>query len=227
MTQPNTFIFADDYDAHAAAVMDRYQHGDLRVFRQWVQGYVAADVRVECRVLYSSKGNPAIRALAHRMDENGFFATQGGDDVIDVYSLSPYDLGPAVAGVAALTKPGGREEIQIPGELLPRAWTEAERPDDAEPFSVRVQAVSPATTTIKASAFTATATVQSHWLPVRSWGFDHGKNAAVWVTVENDGDYICRPGTNGATPMTKRLLTSRIDELIAEDVASLREVLGR
>ena len=41
-------------------------------------------------------------------------ATQRPDDVVEMFTLSPYDLGPAIAGMVELTKPGARPVIVIP-----------------------------------------------------------------------------------------------------------------
>ena len=77
--------------------------------------------------------------------------------------------------------------------------------------------------TIPASEVSAYSTVQSHWLPTRKWGFDGRKNSVVWIRVIDDGDYMYAPDFSHAVPMTAMALHQRVDELIAEDVAILRE----
>ena len=69
----------------------------------------------------------------------------------------------------------------------------------------------------------AFATVQSHWRPSRRWGFDRGKNAVVWVRIKGDGEYIYSTDFHQALPVTTRILAERIDQLIAEDVASIKK----
>jgi hypothetical protein len=41
--------------------------------------------------------------------------------------------------------------------------------------------------------------------------------------VRDDGDYLYESGREHARPMTESMLRQRIDQLIAEDVAILRE----
>lgn len=105
---------------NTAVVADRYDSGDLRVFKPWAQAYVRADIWVECRVNFTSD-DPDLRILAYRAGESGFLASQRpGEDVVDVYELSPYELGTAVAGSAELVGPGAHSAIVIPGY-----WTDS------------------------------------------------------------------------------------------------------
>ena len=68
---------------------------------------------------------------------------------------------------------------------------------------------------------TAFATVQSHWRPTRRWGFDRRKNAAVWVRIKDDGEYLFAADFREARPMSRPVLAERIDKLIAADVKVL------
>ena len=52
---------------------------------------------------------------------------------------------------------------------------------------------------------------------------DPGKNAAVWVRIKDDGDYLYQPDFSQAKPMSRPMLAERIDRLISEDVKALRQ----
>ena len=120
LTRPSRFSTRNEYVDYATSVPDRFNHGDLRTIRRWAASYAHADIRVECHVQYIPADTPSIRVVAHRAGELGYLAKQRpDDDVIDVYELSPYDLGAAVADSVDLTKPGNRSEIVIP-EYVPR-----------------------------------------------------------------------------------------------------------
>lgn len=227
-TLPNQHVYADDYDAFAASVIERYRYGDLQVFTKWARAYEEADIRVECRVLFASDKATPVRIVAHRQDQFGYHATQRAGDVVEVHTLSPYELGPAIADAVTLSKPGKRSEIAVPGNLVPQIWLDdaaAQILDDADRtvFSVREKVIDRAVPQVSHPDLAASGTVQSHWRPSRRWGFDRGKNALVWVSVKDDGDYICIPGSAHAKPMSRNVLPRQIDELIAEDVSVLRE----
>lgn len=106
-TRRTDFATRDEAQAHANTVPDRYNHGDLNVFMDSVAAYHEADIRVECQVQYIPADTPNLRVIAYRSDELGFFATQRPDaDVIDVYTVSPYDLSAAVCEAIPFTQPG-------------------------------------------------------------------------------------------------------------------------
>jgi hypothetical protein len=218
-TQPSRFATRDDALAYASTVPDRFNYGDLSDFKKCVDAYNSADIWVECHVQFIPADTPSVRVLAYRAGELGFFAAQQPEaDLIDIYTVSPYDLGEAICDVVSLTQPGCHQKIVIP-EYVRRAAAEFDSGD----FMVRHRPVSRAEVTIPASAVTAYATVQSHWRPKRKWGRDRGKEAVVWVRVDDDGEYIYEPDSSHARPMTKSILHERIDQLIADDVVILRE----
>jgi hypothetical protein len=218
-TQPSRFATRDEALAYASMVPDRFHHGDLNVFMGCVAAYDAADIRVECHVQYIPADTPSVRVVAYRTEQLGFFTQQRPDaDLIDIYTVSPYDLGAAVCEAVGLTQPGRHREIVIP-EYVPRGGAEF----DTDAFVVRHGLASRTEVTIPASEVTAYATVQSHWRPTRKWGPDPGKRAVVWVQICDDGEYIYVPDHSHARPMTKSVLHEEIDRLIADDVAILRE----
>jgi hypothetical protein len=218
-TAPSRFASADAFSAYTNSVPDRFMHGDLNIFNEWVTAYYAADIRVECRVQYIPADTPSMRVIACRAGQLGFLAAQRPEaDQVDIYTLSPYDLGAAISDATQLTKPGKHLEIVVP-EYVSRSRAEFDTGD----FAIHHKLQSRSEVTIPASEVTAYATVQSHWRPVRDWGFYHGKRALVWVRVNDDGEYLYVPDYPHARPLTKSLLHKQIDLLIAEDVAILRE----
>lgn len=212
--QPGRFTDYDAYLGYARTVPDRFNHGDLGVFRKWFSTYLAADIRVECRVQRFGATERVSRILAHRQDQAGFLAVQQADqDVIDVYGLAPYDLGAAIAGTVELTGPGRHPQIVIP-EYTPQA-TRDDGPVAARGASAPVK--------VSSRQVSVYATVQSHWRPARNWGLDPDKDTAVWVRITDDGDYLYTPDYRRAVPVTRPALSERIDRLIAGDVARVRE----
>ncbi|MEE6178376.1 ESX secretion-associated protein EspG [Mycobacterium sp. 050134] len=218
-TQGPRFASGDEARAYVGAVPDRFLHGDLKTFMECVAAYDAADIRVECRAQYIPADTPSVRLIAYRAGHLGFFASQRPDaDVIDVHTLSPYDLGPAIAEALPLTQPGTHPEIVIP-EYVPNA-----RPEyDSNSLVVRHRSTATAGVSVPASEVTIYATVQSHWRPTRRWGLDRGKRALVWVRVGDDGEYLYASDQSHARPMTRSALREEIDRLIADDIAILRE----
>jgi hypothetical protein len=223
LTRPSRFSTRDEYLSYATSVPDRFKHGDLGTFQRWAASYAYADIRVECHVQYIPADTPSIRVVGSRAGELGYLAKQRpDDDVIDVYEVSPYDLGPAVADSVDLTKLGSRSEIVIP-EYLPSS----DNVDTAEDFTVLESADISTITEVPRADVTAYATVQSHWRPTRRKGFDRRKNAAVWVRIKDDGEYLFAADFREAKPMTRPMLAERIDKLIAEDVKALRDFRNR
>jgi EspG family len=218
-TRRDPFVNYDEYSAYATEVPDRYLHGDLKRFQRWISTYLQADLRVECSVQSLDSDTAGLRMVAHRAGEFGFLATQQADDTVMVSALNAYDIGTAIAATVELTKPGKRPEIVIP-DYAPRPPRKA---DDGS-ISVRERIVSHTAVTTPRSDVEVFARVQSHWQPARDWGFDGRKHAVVWVRIRDDGEYIYAPDLTCAKPMTARLLSERIDRLIAQDVTILREL---
>ena len=218
-TQPSRFSWKDEYDEYARSVPDRFTNGDLAVFQQAGVAYANADIRVECHVQNIPADSASVRVVAARRDQIGFLATQRADDVIDVYELSPYLLGPAVAESAALKKPGRHSAIVIP-EYASAPGNTSSSEDVSIHHTVDAH---PDTTTVPRAEVTAFGTVQSHWRPTRRWGLDRGKNAAIWVRIKDDGDYLYTADSSAAKPVSQPILAERIDRLITEDVKALRQ----
>jgi hypothetical protein len=218
-TQPSRFSWHHEYVDYARSVPDRFDNGDLAVFKQAGIAYANADIRVECHVQYIPADTGSVRVVAARRDQIGFLAKQRADeDVIDVYELSPYLIGPAVAESVALKTPGRQSAIVIPPHVP--AGNNASAPED---ISIHHTVDGgPNATKVPRAAVTAFGTVQSHWRPTRQWGLDRGKNAAVWVRIKDDGDYLYAAGFGEAKPVSQPMLADRIDRLITEDIKALR-----
>jgi len=223
LTRPSRFSTECEFNAYASTVPDRVDNGDLQIFRGWGGSYANADIRVECHVQYIPPDTASVRIVGHRAAQLGYLAKQRpGEDVVDVYELSPYDLGPAIADSVGLTKPGSRSEIIIP-EYARKYAPAIDNGYAAEDFSVKSALVAQTATEVRRADVTAFATVQCHWRPTRRWGFDRGKNAVRFLQVKDDGEYIYAHDFSVARPMNQRTLAERTNELIAEDVKSLRE----
>lgn len=219
LTRPNRFTTLNEFREYAISVPDRFNHGDLRTFRRWAASYAHAEIRVECHVQYIPDTTPSVRVVANRVGDLGYLARQRPDeDVVDVYQVSPYDLGRAIADSVELTQPGGLPEIVIPEYTPP-----ADNADTTEGFTLKDVADTTTATEVRRASVTAFGTVQSHWRPTRRWGLDRGKNTAVWVRIKDDGEYLYAADAYVAKPMTTPVLVERTDALIAEDVAALRE----
>lgn len=207
------------------SVLSRYKLGELPFFREWFDSYLKADIWVEARV-YCAATDTTSLVMTHRTGNSGYFSTQRlGDNFIEARSISPYDIGPAIARAAQLTKPGSRQAITLPGDSpVERSLTD---PEDRQGFSVSVSKESDGRDiTYVDTPTTAMGMAQSHWQPSRRWGYDTEKPFVKWVTIAADGDYVSTRDLSHWSPMTSESLTRRIDELIASDVKAVRAARG-
>jgi hypothetical protein len=217
-TRPSPYRTEDEALAYTITVPDRFLHGDLRGLAACTTAYLDSDIRVECHVQHIPAETPSVRAIAWRAGQHGYFAAQRPDeDVVDAYAVSPYDLGAAIAEAVPLEGPGRHAAIVVP-EFASRRGDQF-----AEAFSVNHRVEASAEVRIPAHDVTVYSAVQSHWRPTRKWGFDRDKAALVWIRVKEDGDYVYVPDGSHARPMTELMLQDRIDRLIADDIAILRE----
>lgn len=210
------------FEDYERGVIDRFDNGDLRAIRNWAGTYVRSDIRVEAHVQFIPADTTSVRVVAHRMGDRGYFARQTNADVVEIFSLSPYDLGGAVAEAMETTRPGSKPAIVIPEY-------QSRKPVVAEDTGVSVTSREEGgvAARIPRRDLVAVATVQSHWRPTRKWGVDRGKEAVVWVRPVNDGDYIYSSDYSAAHPMSKLQLAQRIDRLIADDISVLRQFVSR
>jgi hypothetical protein len=220
-TEPTRFATAQSAADYARTVPDRFQYGDLASFAGPLRTCEAADIRVECHVQYIPDTTPSLRLVACRQGEVGFVAVQRPDaDVVDIYAVSPYELGSVVCDFVSFDRPGRHPSIVVP-EFAPRDRAEF---DDGD-FVLRDEVESPTHVAILSKALSVYSVIQSHWRPARELGPDRSKAAVVWIRVDGDGDYIYEPEYACARPMSDSTLQRRIDQLIADDVAVLREFL--
>ncbi|QCH25763.1 ESX secretion-associated protein EspG [Mycobacteroides salmoniphilum] len=218
-TRPSPFADYDAYRGYAAAMLDRINHSEYNGIQQWFATYVNADLRVECTI--DRRDAPRVRLVAHRSGPLGYLATQKpDDDVIEVYSVSPLELGAALAGWSALTRPGSHSKLNIP-EYAPDPPRLAD--SDGDTVGIRHKVETSDVKVAPRSHAVVLGRVQSHWRPAREWGFDRHTRGVVWVRIEGDGEYIYTPDYSHLTPLTTRNLATRIDELIAADVQAVRE----
>lgn len=216
---PTRFATQEEATAYTITVPDRFMHGDLQTFGECIRAYLNADIRVECHIQQIPADTPSGRVIAYRTGQLGFLAVQRSDaDVVDFYTVSPYDLGAAIAETVPVEQPGRHPAIVIPEYVPPSRGA-----FDTEVLSINDRVATPTEVTVRAREVTAYATVQSHWRPSRKWGLDRFKSALVWTRIRGDGDYIYAPDGSHARPMTGLMLQDRIDRLIADDIALLKE----
>ncbi|MEZ0366133.1 hypothetical protein ACAG26_20875 [Mycobacterium sp. pUA109] len=219
-----TWLWAD---AHDKTIPDRLTDGDLHIFHDWIKAYTHADIWVECQVQHSDPDARAVRiAACRRGDRSAFLASQRPDqDVVDVYSVPPFDMGSAVAASVELTAPGAHARIVAPPFFAGLNRDDTNGHASAAPgLLLPVAAPRPAGKVVPRSDVTAMAVVQSRCEPAREWGLGQDRKAVGWVRVRDDGEYVYAPDFSHATPLTEQQLSKRIDRLIAADVAKLRQV---
>lgn len=217
------FNSSAEFAEYQRSVVDRFQHGDLKVFTEWFTTYPLADIWIDCLIISSSLH----RIVAHRSGDDGFFATQRPDgDVINVFTVTAYDLGAAIAQAVPLTRPGQHTKLlKVAGP-----WTRsrpAARPVFDGGVSVRNVALTPVGA-IPQGVIATTGMVQSRHQPAREWGFDPRAEVLEFVTFQDDGDYVVTSAgeRDHWVPVTRKLLARRIDELIAADVQAIRRARG-
>ena len=212
-----TFRSVDEYRAHRDSVINSYRSSpESKCVNRWFTSYRHADIWVECKPL-------SLPMIAHRQGQTGYLAVQRVDDlVIDVFAISPYHLGSAIAATARLTKPGRKDRIVLPGMPIPSL---VETPMvDSDNFAISHRVTSPLASVLTESHWVST--VQSRHQPTRERGFDLLRPWLKWVSVEDDGDYIAEPEGKFFTPMSRQTLARRIDALIAADVKAVRAARG-
>ncbi|KAA0096632.1 hypothetical protein CIW49_18305 [Mycolicibacterium sp. P1-18] len=219
LTRPARFEFLDEVAGYAAQLPDRLRSGDLTNFARCLNALRHADVTVTGHVQYVPADTPSIRVLAFRTGQSGYLLEQRADaDVVDVYTVSPFELAAAVATAMRLESPGCHP-------LVVNAEHTPSRPAVVDDDDVVVRHGMTAERGVKTSIsqLSAYAQVQSNWRPGREWGIDSRKDSLVWVRIKDDGDYLGAPDRSSGIPLTANLLRERIDGLIAADVEWLRQ----
>ncbi|CPW81463.1 ESX secretion-associated protein EspG [Mycobacteroides abscessus] len=220
------FSTLNEHRDYARSVPDRLSHGDLGLLQTWFDTYRRSDIRVECNVNAIDPEGSGAQVLAHRLGDSGYLATQvPGENEIDIFGVSPYELADAVVSRIKLTRPGRHAEISVPGmvERLPE-----EAPDRSHSIRENLELEPVRIVSVSVDEIAAFSLIQSNWRPARFWGFDPEKSLVAWGTRKGDGDYISVPSLSGeAKPMARSDLIGRINRLIAEDIVALREARGQ
>lgn len=234
-TKATRFEWEQELDEYSAAVPARLASGDLREFSPSMDALAHMDIMVACHVQFPGAqvdreadtrervvGPSSLRLLAVRSGQEGFvFSQQPDDDMVDVHTVNAYDLGIALTGRLPLTQQGKHPRIVVP-KLAPRRPPSAE----SDPLQVRDNVRSSTEVRVKASSVTAFGTIQSHWRTPRKWAPTVDKQSVIWVQIDEDGEYVYASDRGHAYPMTAAELQTRIDRLIVEDIAALRDHRG-
>lgn len=219
LTRPARFEFVDEVDRYATQLPERLRSGDLSMFARCLDAWPHADVTVVGHVQYVPADTASIRVLAFRTGQAGYLLEQRADaDVVDVYTVSPFELGAAVAIAMRIEEPGRHPRIVIPEYVHTRPGAE-----DDEDVVVRHEVFAEDGVKVSASQVSAYARVQSNWLPAREWGINARKESLTWMRMKDDGDYVGAPDRSRCIPLTAALLRERIDGLIATDIEMLHE----
>jgi hypothetical protein len=218
LTRPSRFEFADEVARYGARLPDRLRSGDLTAFARCLDAWPRADVTVTGHVQYIPADTPSIRVLAFRAGQSGYLVQQRTDaDAVDVSTISPFELGAAVAAAMNLEGPGRHPQIVIPEYVSTRP---AVAEDDVV---VRHALTDQPGTRVSVSQLSAYAKVQSNWRPANGWGVDARKELLVWMRLKDDGEYLGVPDRSHGIPLTANLLRERIEGLIAADIELLHE----
>ena len=192
-----------------APVEDRLNGGDLRGFRTWVKAVVQQDFGVGCRVYFSDGGTPDLRVQGLAAGGSGFVALQRADldgiDTVDLYSVSPADVGAVIADSVGLVGPGSHARIAVVG-LEDRLPIPPESMDEYDGFGFpipRPESDGPAVRLVDRRDVVAIGTVQSLCGATR-----------YWVRVDEDGDYLYAPDDAGcAEPLNAGELCACLESL--------------
>lgn len=222
LTRPTRFEFVDELAEYAAQLPERLNSGDLGAFARCLEAWAHADVTVTGHVQYIPADTASIRVLAFRTGQAGYLLEQRADaDVVDVYTISPFELGSAIATAMNLGLPGRHSRIVIP-EFVPERTADG----DTDNVVVRHDLTAVAGVEVSASQMSAYAGVQSNWRPSREWGIDTRKESLTWMRMRDDGDYLGVPERSTGIPLTVALLRQHIDGLIDADIEALHEARG-
>lgn len=222
LTRPTRFEFVDEIAGYASHLPDRLHSGDLSVFAGCLRALARADITVTGHVQYLPADTPSIRVLAFSAGQAGYLLEQRADaDVVDVYAVPPFELGPAIASAMSLEQPGTHPRILNPEYVPAQPAVE----DEAD-VVVRHGMHTEAGVMVSISQVSAYGTVQSDWRPMGEWGVDPRKESLIWVRIADDGDYLGTTDRSSGIPLTAAILRDRIDDLISDDLETLREARG-
>ncbi|MBN7443431.1 ESX secretion-associated protein EspG [Mycobacteroides abscessus subsp. abscessus] len=217
-TQGQKFTLRADYEKYAQTVRQMFNNGELAAFRTEIEILLGdSDIRV---MSYADTPGGISRIVAARRDQRGCLAKQHETkDSVTIYRLpSAYDIGPAIAGALAFGPPGAVSRAVFPG--VTRPLTPETGMDFPEQITIRDDAEYETFPRLDAQIRQA-GTIQSHWQPARKWGRHADKETLAWIDTSK-GAYILSRDFFTVSPMSKKGLEDRINQLISEDVISIR-----
>lgn len=208
---------AEHYARHAAAVLAAFRDGELSKLAPPLDLVLSnPDLRVEYYAHDLERDKPIHRVAAFRRGDHACLLRQVGvDDRVEINTLSPFDIGAAIADMTPALRQGRHPAVIVDGYT-----SIAEATSASTDITQRVSGVGnlPRFGTSDLSAF---GSVQSSWRPARQWGRDPDKELIRWVYTGGDSYLVERDGS-WARPVGLDMLRNRIDEGIAVDVAAIR-----
>lgn len=219
ITRSVSFRYEHEMRSYQAQLRESIAAGEFAHLRRWLDVQLRdAEIRIESMFMDTTEVTDAFSAT--RWQDLGFIARQEADDTISVTQLSAYELGTEIGKLARLAgAPGEYPRVVIPSlNVRPRPeMTEA-------PESVifdHVATLDPPTV-VTFQELLAGGEIHTDHRPAVDWRPDRTKEFLGWVSTVH-GDYIVQSPYEYATPVTRKQLTDRINELIAGDVAAIRE----
>lgn len=217
---PRSMGTADKYSRHVAEIADSFAHGELAKFNPALDiSWAKPDLRVEYYSHDLRSDEPIHRVVAFRRGGHACLLRQiGAEDRVEIATLSPFDIGPAIATMAPALRPGPHHAVTIEGYTHTHEPTEVAASSSAVTQRVFSGADIPH---VEAAEVRGFGSVQSNWRPARDWGRDPRTELIRWVYTDSGAYLVQRDGMT-AKPVTVPALQVRIDEGIAADVASIR-----
>ncbi|MDA2889842.1 ESX secretion-associated protein EspG [Mycolicibacterium sp. BiH015] len=188
--------------------IDERLNDELHAVRAWVETLVRPDVCVECRVRLSVEDTPDLRLHGLRSGEHAFVAVQGSDrgvDVVDIYTVSPEMMGPAIVESIGLVGAGAHPRIAVTASGEPSR--------DATPES-DLDFLAPPPPDVTVPRASVRDVVSTGTMQVRS---NPALSILRWVQIRDDGDYVFDSGdAENAEPVDVETLTAYVNGMIAD-----------
>ena len=219
-TKPIAYKYEDDVNRYRRGLIERLTSGEFDHLRRWLAVQMReAEIRVES--MFVNAGEITAAFSATRWHELGFIANQDADDVISVSQLSAYDIWSEIGNLAELSgKPGSQPRVAIPSV---RVHMRSPQPSSTDSTIIDEVKVVDQVPVIPFEQLVAGGEIHTDYRPPRGWRPDRTKEFVGWVTT-TDGDYVVQAPYEYATPVTRKQLIDKIDRLIADDAAQIREL---
>jgi hypothetical protein len=218
-TKPVPYVYEDDLNGYRTDLIERFTAGEFDHLRRWLDVQMReAEIRVEAMSMNASEITAALSAT--RWQDLGFVANQDADDVISVTQLSAYDLGPEIGRRAALSgTPGSHPKVTVPSLNI---QIRSQPPSSTGSVIVdEVKVVD--SVVIPFEDLVAGGEIYTDHRPPKRWRHDRTKEFIGWLNTVH-GDYVVQKPYEYATPVTRKQLIHKIDNLIAADAAEVREL---